>query len=192
MDQAYRVKWLNHNALLVSVRQPYVSEPLTSTWVIVSPVYKLQKTRAAKSLYMSFFLTTTLRFGVLQLISRAFKCVFIYTIAEKVSFPFINQKVAMIILITWWYKPSDGCSCSVLCQNKFKTIVHHFWGQVSQYFSSEDKTIDFSLKVHKNENFFGYDFEICTVSLLVMLKYEGFVKFFFWLGHEWGRYDCSA
>ncbi len=38
------------------------------------------------------------------------------------------------------------------------------------------------LKVHKNENFFGFDFEIRTVSLLVMLKYEGFVKknFFDW------------
>ncbi len=32
------------------------------------------------------------------------------------------------------------------------------------------------LKVHKNENFFGFDFEFCTVSLLVMLKYECFVK----------------
>jgi hypothetical protein len=31
------------------------------------------------------------------------------------------------------------------------------------------------LKVHKNENFFGFDFELCTVSLLVILKYEGFV-----------------
>jgi hypothetical protein len=27
--------------------------------------------------------------------------------------------------------------------------------------------------------FFGFDFEICTVSLLVMIKYEGFVKKFF-------------
>jgi hypothetical protein len=35
-----------------------------------------------------------------KLISRVFKCVFIYTIAAKVSFDFINQKVAMIILIT--------------------------------------------------------------------------------------------
>jgi hypothetical protein len=32
------------------------------------------------------------------------------------------------------------------------------------------------LQEHKNENFFGFDFEICTVSLLVILKYEGFVK----------------
>ncbi len=31
-----------------------------------------------------------------------------------------------------------------------------------------------SLKVHKIENFFGFDFEFYTVSLLVMLKYEGF------------------
>ncbi len=35
------------------------------------------------------------------------------------------------------------------------------------------------LKVHKNENFFGSDFEFCTISLLVMLKCEGFVKHFF-------------
>ncbi len=28
-----------------------------------------------------------------------------------------------------------------------------------------------TLKVHKNENFFGSDFEFCTISLLVMLKY---------------------
>jgi hypothetical protein len=28
-----------------------------------------------------------------------------------------------------------------------------------------------SLKVHKNENFFGSDFERCTFSLLVLLKY---------------------
>jgi hypothetical protein len=28
-----------------------------------------------------------------------------------------------------------------------------------------------SLKVHKNENLFDYDFEFCTISLLVMLKY---------------------
>ncbi len=28
-----------------------------------------------------------------------------------------------------------------------------------------------SLKVHKIENFFGFDFEICNISLLVMSKY---------------------
>jgi hypothetical protein len=28
-----------------------------------------------------------------------------------------------------------------------------------------------SLKVHKNENFFGFDFEFYIVSLLVMFKY---------------------
>jgi hypothetical protein len=26
------------------------------------------------------------------------------------------------------------------------------------------------LKVHKNENFFCFDFEFCTISLLVMIK----------------------
>ncbi len=34
------------------------------------------------------------------------------------------------------------------------------------------------LKVHKNDNFFGSDFEFCTVSLLVIPKYKGFVKKF--------------
>ncbi len=33
----------------------------------------------------------------------------------------------------------------------------------------------YALKVHKKENFFGFDFEFYTASLLVMLKYEGFV-----------------
>jgi hypothetical protein len=27
-----------------------------------------------------------------------------------------------------------------------------------------------NLKAHKNENFFGFDFEFCTISLLVMYK----------------------
>jgi hypothetical protein len=30
---------------------------------------------------------------------------------------------------------------------------------------------DTPLKVHKIENFFGSDFEFCTISLLVMFKY---------------------
>ncbi len=29
----------------------------------------------------------------------------------------------------------------------------------------------YDLKVHKIENFFGSDFEFCTISLLVMFKY---------------------
>ncbi len=34
--------------------------------------------------------------------------------------------------------------------------------------------VDFGvdLKVHKNENFSGSEFEFCTISLLVMLKYS--------------------
>ncbi len=33
-----------------------------------------------------------------------------------------------------------------------------------------------SLKVHKIEIFFGFDFEICIISLLVMSKYSDFTK----------------
>jgi hypothetical protein len=49
-----------------------------------------------------------------------------------------------------------------------------------------------TLKVHKIENFFGFDFEFYTVSLLVMLKYEGFVTDNFLLAHYGGRQDYSA
>jgi hypothetical protein len=34
---------------------------------------------------------------------------------------------------------------------------------------------NYVLKVNKIENFVGFDFEFYTVSLLVVLKYEGFV-----------------
>ncbi len=30
--------------------------------------------------------------------------------------------------------------------------------------------LKYYLKVHKNENFFGFDFEFCTISMLVMHK----------------------
>ncbi len=37
------------------------------------------------------------------------------------------------------------------------------------------------LKVHKNENFFGFDLEFCTISMLVMDKKLDFgEKFFDW------------
>jgi hypothetical protein len=46
------------------------------------------------------------------------------------------------------------------------------------------------LKVHKIEIFFGFDFEICTISLLVMSK--DFTEKKFFGGHYWGSYDFSA
>jgi len=46
-----------------------------------------------------------------------------------------------------------------------------------------------NLKVHKIENFFGFDFEICTISLLVMSKYYEFTENFFCLCHYWGSKD---
>jgi hypothetical protein len=39
-----------------------------------------------------------------------------------------------------------------------------------------------TLKVNKNENFFGSYFEFCSIALLVLLKYNGFVnKQFDWV-----------
>jgi hypothetical protein len=54
----------------------------------------------------------------------------------------------------------------------FLGYVPHPWSLpkiegVITYSSGKKNT----LKVHKNENFFGSDFEICSISLLVMLKY---------------------
>ncbi len=46
---------------------------------------------------------------------------------------------------------------------RLSTIHHAFPGL--------ELTIVLALKVHKNENFFGFDFEFCTISLLVMSKY---------------------
>ncbi len=42
-----------------------------------------------------------------------------------------------------------------------------------------EASIALKVHVHKVENFFGSDFEFCVISLLVMLKYQGFVKKFF-------------
>jgi hypothetical protein len=36
----------------------------------------------------------------------------------------------------------------------------------------QDKSQNSKLKVNKNENFFGSDFEFCTISLFVLLKYK--------------------
>ncbi len=36
--------------------------------------------------------------------------------------------------------------------------------------SRYNPAITAGLKVHKNENFFGFDFEFCTISMLVMHK----------------------
>ena len=50
------------------------------------------------------------------------------------------------------------------------------WGKLIHEKNRSQKSRDtVPLKVHKIENFFGFDFELYTVSLLVMLKYEGFV-----------------
>ncbi len=42
--------------------------------------------------------------------------------------------------------------------------------QEREYQQMIDK-LNNTLKVHKNENFFGFDFEFCPISLLFMSKY---------------------
>ena len=43
------------------------------------------------------------------------------------------------------------------------------------------------LKGTQDWDFFGFDLEICIISLLVMSKYWDFTKKIFWSGHFWGR-----
>ncbi len=61
-------------------------------------------------------------------------------------------------------------------------LYTYIWNQINRelkglcgegvYFSRSPPLPPFyTLKVHKNGNFFGSDFEFCTFSLLVMLKY---------------------
>ncbi len=66
------------------------------------------------------------------------------------------------------------------------------WEQ-GEYREGGGKGLELTLKVHKIENFFGSEFEFCTISLLVLLKYLDFDKknFFDW-AMNWGRYNCSA
>ncbi len=47
------------------------------------------------------------------------------------------------------------------------------------------------LKEHKIENFFGSDFDFCVISLLVMLKYLGFVKNIFLIRPLLGEIQLS-
>jgi hypothetical protein len=46
-------------------------------------------------------------------------------------------------------------------------LVREFWTNLTQ------------LKVHKNENFFDFNFEFCTISMLVIHKKEDFSEKFF-------------
>ncbi len=57
----------------------------------------------------------------------------------------------------WWPKTEQN----------YKYI---FWSKIAIYLIVNTYPYA-SLKVHKNENFFGFDFEFCTISLLVMSKY---------------------
>jgi hypothetical protein len=45
-------------------------------------------------------------------------------------------------------------------------FIWHFSALISLSFFGDE----YLLKVHKNENFFGFDFEFCTISGLVMYK----------------------
>ncbi len=64
---------------------------------------------------------------------------------------------------------------------KHAKIIINFKSYAIQYRYFDNKRIFYQiLKVHKIEIFFGFDFEICIISLLVMWKYEDFTKNFFW------------
>ncbi len=61
--------------------------------------------------------------------------------------------------------------CKVMVRNVASVFHDVFDAWYTCELSAERLPSYFTLKVHRNENFFGSDFEFCTISLLVMLKY---------------------
>jgi hypothetical protein len=55
--------------------------------------------------------------------------------------------------------------------SKMDLFLRSIERRLQMKFSMARKFLLRPLKVHKNENFVGFDFEFCTVSLLVMSKY---------------------
>jgi hypothetical protein len=81
-----------------------------------------------------------------------------------------------------WFSTLSTTRCA-FCENQSAVLHIHLQklylckGAAGINFDMRCKPVYRSLlKVHKNENFFGSDFEFCTISLLVMLKIQGFVK----------------
>ncbi len=56
-------------------------------------------------------------------------------------------------------------------EDKSKGGKGEWTGEKSLEIGGMERWIASLLKVHKIENFFGFDFEFCVISLLVMLKY---------------------
>ncbi len=52
----------------------------------------------------------------------------------------------------------------------FRTIGIEFTDSITEAVKKYSSGVPFPLKVHKNENFFGFDFKFCTISLLIMHK----------------------
>ncbi len=60
----------------------------------------------------------------------------------------------------------DGiCNCTDLVQRYIVYLSFNY-----SFFVKSKKGLQYGLKVHKNENFFGFEFEFCPISLLVMHK----------------------
>ncbi len=60
---------------------------------------------------------------------------------------------------------------SAIMTQKFLFVKDINMSTKNAEFYADFQFVDADLKVHKIENFFGYEFEFCTISLLVMLKY---------------------
>jgi hypothetical protein len=85
-------------------------------------------------------------------------CVIANTVAKKV----LSDSCTSTYISTYWIKRDE--------KMRFRYLLSiYFSCQFYVDYNSSGMVVD--LKVHKNENFFGSDFEFCTISLLAMLKY---------------------
>jgi hypothetical protein len=78
---------------------------------------------------------------------------------------YVHKQTFFILILLFFQKLmlKDKCFSNCVCQLVLQYNVH-----CVQPTEMYNHVYNHRLKVHKNENFIGFDFEFCTISLLVM------------------------
>ncbi len=100
----------------------------------------------------------------------------------------LTVRIFEIVKVVSFRKTCGNFPCKSCAGRVLKIFTDH--RERSSCFHRSD-ILALNLKVNKNENFFGSDFEVSTISLLVTLKFKILGKSFL-LDHYGGSYNCSA